>query len=68
MATQNLYEYVVIKRAVKKEDKDVIVAGPEKVMASSEAVVHSIAIRAVPDAEAENLEQLEVQVRPFGCR
>lgn len=67
MAKKNLYEYVVLLRE-KKDEGDVIVAGPEKVLATSEEVVRNIAIRAVPDEHAENLERVEVQVRPFGCR
>lgn len=44
----------------------VIVAGPTVVMAKSEAAARTQATLAIPTAFQENLDEVEVVVRPFG--
>lgn len=71
MAKAQLYEYAIIrhpKPANKNEHSppSELIAGIEQVLAASEEEAAMKAARAIPDEHAEHLDEIEVQIRPFG--
>jgi hypothetical protein len=66
----HLYEYAVFKD--EKRDKDDVVVDPAKVLvevtpvlAKSDKEVAMRAAKAIPDEEMENIDRIQVLVRPF---
>jgi hypothetical protein len=64
-----LFEYAVVKQPLKKDgeiiDDGEIVVEVSTVLAKDETQVQLLAARQIPDAEIEDLDRLEVVVRPF---
>ncbi len=66
MAAKRLYEFSVVST---QKDKEEVVVEPGTVMAVSEDNAKVIALRKVPaDFPEEDLQYLDVIVRPFGAR
>ncbi len=65
MASNNVYEYLVIKRDAKDSSKDQLVVEPTTVMAPNEKIAYLAAARAVKAEDAADLSALDIQVRPF---
>jgi len=66
---ENYYQYVIILRASKEErkdgKKDEIIQDLKSVMAKSEQVVGMMAVREIPEAFTDKLEQIDIVIRPF---
>jgi hypothetical protein len=66
MARLALYQYIVLKHPSKNEDGDTKVLIPEgSVLDKNEKTVASKLLRKLPEEEMDNLENIEIIVRPF---
>lgn len=65
-----LFEYVVYKQEEKNKDgkvvdEAVVLVPVSSVLAKDETQVQLLAARAIPEQEIENLDRIQVVVRPF---
>ena len=66
---ERLFEYAIIwhpsKKEIKAGDKSVLVEGPKTILAKNVEVVNMTAVKAIPEKYGEQLDQIEIAVRPF---
>lgn len=60
-----LWEYVLINYPTEDGIKPAIINTPTLVLATTEAQVHKIAARAIPDHFIDRIEEVTIAVRPF---
>jgi hypothetical protein len=64
-----LYEYAILWHPNKEQKKDgqksKIVQVPTTILAVSHEVAQMIAMKAIPDVHTEELDQIDVAIRPF---
>ena len=69
MEKATLFQYAIIwhpdKEQEKKGEKSKIIIPPTTLLAKSEKIAQMMAIKAIHDDFAEQLEQIDIALRPF---
>ena len=69
MEKATLFQYAIIwhpdKEQEKKGEKSKVIVPPATILAKSQQVAQMIAIKAIPEEYAEQLEQVDIALRPF---
>lgn len=62
---KQLFEYAVLKRS---DDGTVVVVEPATVLATDAKRAELVAMRAIPEEHVDEIDDLEITVRPFQMR
>lgn len=70
MSKARLYQYAILWHPTEKQAEDdgkksLLITPPATVLAESEGAAAMAAARAIPDSYADQLDQVEIALRPF---
>jgi len=72
MANLKLYQYAILwhpkkneKGEDKKEEKTKLLIEPTTVLATNDQVAQMIAVKVIPDEYSDQLDQIDIAIRPF---
>ena len=67
MENSRLFQYAILWHPTKeqKDKKSALIVEPTTILAKNEQVAQMMAVKAIPDEFTDQLEQVDIAIRPF---